>query len=216
EYKILTSKGIQKRFLEAVSRRKDINVILEYLLIDLDNDYSNLVNVNINSINDNRSTQSKVKKSKVKKSKEYNNKKNDGCCDDFDNDLLNEEELSDTKKDDFKVLANLYQKCGFTINGFTPEWIKQTLEQYGFEWFKNAILLAEKHDARSKSYVETILTNWNTNGGMDLGGKKKPQKPKGKKVQTQFHNFEQRTTKYSADELEAKVRKKFENKISGM
>ncbi|MGO1818934.1 MAG: hypothetical protein ACTH0S_04545, partial [Senegalia sp. (in: firmicutes)] len=39
--------------------------------------------------------------------------------------------------------------------------------------------------------------------------------PKKKKVYTQFHNFKQRTTKYSADELEKKVRKNFEKKING-
>lgn len=70
DYNVLTSRGIQLRFLEAVNRRKSIDIISEYLLIDLVNDCKNLDNVVINSINDNTSTQSKVKKSKVKKSKE--------------------------------------------------------------------------------------------------------------------------------------------------
>ena len=69
EHNILTSKGIQKRFLEAVSRRKKVKLFEEYLLVDLVNDYKNIDNVNINSINVNRSTQSKVKESKEKKSK---------------------------------------------------------------------------------------------------------------------------------------------------
>ncbi|WP_461040796.1 DUF4373 domain-containing protein, partial [Tepidimicrobium xylanilyticum] len=70
-YKVLTSRGIQKRYLEAVSRRKKINLIKEYLLIDLENEYNNLINeynnsinVDINSINDDISTQRKEKKSK--------------------------------------------------------------------------------------------------------------------------------------------------------
>lgn len=65
EHKVLTSHGIQKRFFEAVKRRKDVN-FSEFLLIDV-------VNVNINPsksvVNDNISTQSKVDESKVDKSK---------------------------------------------------------------------------------------------------------------------------------------------------
>lgn len=64
KHQILTSKGIQKRFFEIVKRRKKIDVIKEYLLIDT------LVYVDINSINVCESTQSKVKKRKEKKSKE--------------------------------------------------------------------------------------------------------------------------------------------------
>lgn len=61
KYRILTSRGIQKRYLEVVSRRKAIDLISEYLLVDLENEYNNLVNVNINSINDSKSTQRKEK-----------------------------------------------------------------------------------------------------------------------------------------------------------
>lgn len=74
---ILTSKGIQKRYKEIVKRRKNVNVIEEYLLID--NNFG--VNDNImhtsseqeddteetsSEHNDSKSTQSKVKESKVK------------------------------------------------------------------------------------------------------------------------------------------------------
>lgn len=141
--------------------------------------------------------------------------KNNSGCDDFDNDLLSEDELIAPKESDFKKIANLYQKCGFLVNGFTPDWIKATLEQYGFEWLKNALLVAEKNDKRTKSYAEGILRNWSTKGGMDLEGKKKPQQQKSGKPNN-FHNFKQRTTEYSADELEDKVRRNFENKINGM
>lgn len=68
EYKILTSKGIQKRFFSAVSRRKEVFYDATFMLIS-ENDYINLVNVYNNSINDNSNEQSKVKQSKVKQSK---------------------------------------------------------------------------------------------------------------------------------------------------
>ena len=60
KYQILTSKGIQKRFFEIVKRRKNIEVMEDYLLIDP------LVYVDINSINVIKSTQSIVKESIVK------------------------------------------------------------------------------------------------------------------------------------------------------
>ena len=65
EHKVLTSNGIQKRFFEAVKRRKDVK-FSKYLLIEG-------VNVNINPakdvVNVNISTQSKVDESKVNESK---------------------------------------------------------------------------------------------------------------------------------------------------
>ena len=68
QYEILTSQGIQKRYKEITKRRKEVEIVTEYLLID--NDFG---------INDNtmrtqckhdvsKSTQSKVKESKVKES----------------------------------------------------------------------------------------------------------------------------------------------------
>jgi len=75
KFGILTSSGIQKRFLEATKRRKEIKVFEEHLLLkEIDVNILNQ-NVNIISLNDYKSTQSKVKrkeresKEKVKESK---------------------------------------------------------------------------------------------------------------------------------------------------
>lgn len=73
-YSILTSAGIQKRYLEATARRKQVDMNGSYLLLDVQslpvNVCINGVNVDNNSKNAYRSTQSKVKESKVKKIKE--------------------------------------------------------------------------------------------------------------------------------------------------
>ena len=73
KYQILTSKGIQKRYLEAVIRRKNVVMKNEYLLIDVTLNYQNVSilreNVNINDENVDIFKQSKVKESKVKESK---------------------------------------------------------------------------------------------------------------------------------------------------
>lgn len=59
KFQVLTSKGIQERYFEAVNRRKIINVYKEYLIADI-----SLINVNINSLNDDINSQSKGKESK--------------------------------------------------------------------------------------------------------------------------------------------------------
>jgi hypothetical protein len=79
-FQILTSKGIQKRYLEATFRYKRLELIKEYLLIQvpknenicliLINDNTNRINVNTNRINDNISTQMKLNEIKLNEKKE--------------------------------------------------------------------------------------------------------------------------------------------------
>ena len=87
--RILSSKGIQRRYLEAVSRRKNVEIIEEYCLVDTKT-YSNIVFVNINTQPDvpdvdinpqstevdvDINPQSKVKESKAEKKKKIYKKK---------------------------------------------------------------------------------------------------------------------------------------------
>ncbi|RGD73846.1 DUF4373 domain-containing protein [Anaerofustis stercorihominis] len=73
KYGILTSKGIQERYFEIVKRRKNVEVVHEYLLVKIDQKYKivykNKENVYKNEKDVNISKQSKVKESKVKESK---------------------------------------------------------------------------------------------------------------------------------------------------
>ena len=86
KHRVLTSKGIQKRFISATERRKDVNLITKYNLVNVDNNsssdvvnvYNNPVNVDNNSssdvVNVYNNQQRKQKKSKVNKSKEKHSK----------------------------------------------------------------------------------------------------------------------------------------------
>ena len=73
-YSVLTSAGIQRRYLEAVSRRKDVELDGRYLLLAIseigENVYILHKNADILPKNADISKQSKVEKSKVNKSKE--------------------------------------------------------------------------------------------------------------------------------------------------
>nr|DAN80044.1 MAG TPA: protein of unknown function (DUF4373) [Caudoviricetes sp.] len=93
KHRVLTSKGIQKRFISATERRKDVKLITKYNLVNVDNNsssdvvnvYNNPVNVDNNSssdvVNVYNNQQRKEKKSKVKQSKEKQSKENtDDSC----------------------------------------------------------------------------------------------------------------------------------------
>jgi len=98
KHRVLTSKGIQKRFISATERRKDVNLITKYNLVNVDNNpssdvvnvYNNPVNVDNNPSSDvvnvynnqqRKEKKSKVKKSKEKESKEKQSKENtDDSC----------------------------------------------------------------------------------------------------------------------------------------
>jgi len=164
KYKVLTSAGIQERYLQAVNRRKRIELISEYLVVNLDSVTINLDNVYINSINVGRSTQRKGKERKVKDSKEKNSKKTNTST-------------STVSSEEISSIAKIYQDAGFLVDGLTADWIKDSLKIYGFEWMKNAILEAANYGARNRAYVNKILSNWKSWGGMRLAADK-PNKSK--------------------------------------
>ncbi|WP_286080658.1 DUF4373 domain-containing protein [Parablautia intestinalis] len=72
KYGILTSSGVQKRYLKAVSRRERVELIKEYLLISVGRDNKNVV---IKSISDGRNAENDTgnKQSREEKSREENN-----------------------------------------------------------------------------------------------------------------------------------------------
>ena len=69
KYQILTSRGIQKRYLSITAERKKAEMKKEYSLVEVAhnsiNDDNNRVNVGKNQVNSVDNTQSKVKESKV-------------------------------------------------------------------------------------------------------------------------------------------------------
>ena len=178
--KILTSNGIQKRYLAAVGRRQKVKILKEYLLLDDEtiNVYKNLVIVDINSsseeVNVDIGTQSKVKKSKVKESKENNNNKS----------LL------------------LFEELGFgSISPIIVEDIELLEKEYTEMWVIEALKEASEQGIRNIKYVKGILKNWKARGF-------KAEKPQNKKQNkysktSGFNNFEPR--EYDYDSLEKKL-----------
>lgn len=95
KYKILTSSGIQKRFLLATYQRKETTIIPEYL-----------INCTINSINhsDNEQSKSKVKVNRKKRKEKENNKETSPNGEEKKDELS----LSHSQKIDWVGLMNWY------------------------------------------------------------------------------------------------------------
>ena len=150
KYKILTSKGIQDRYFEAIKRRKEVELIKEYILIDNVNII--LQNVDIKWLNVDKSTQSRVEKSRVKESKEFN----------FKSELINlkiePQIISDwlkvrsTKKASntetaFNRIKSEIEKSGLTANECIKKAVEKDWKGFESEWLKNG-----KEDSKKIEY----------------------------------------------------------------
>ena len=175
---ILTSNGIQSRYLIAVGRRQKVKILRKYLLLDEEivNAHKNLVIVDNNSnseiVNADIGTQRKEKKSKVKESKVNNNK-----------------------------LLSLYEQLGFgTINKFIFDDIKELAEEYTEVWVEEAFKEANDQGVRNLKYLRGILKNWKTKG---FKAEKAKSNNYDKKIAQWFNNFEPR--EYDYDNLEKRL-----------
>lgn len=157
KYNILTSKGIQKRYIEAVGRRKTLEIIEEYWLIDIpENEKMTviLVNVDINPVNADINgkivdinSQSKEKKRKEKKSK-VNQSKTD----------------KENSVDDDDLFTFLESNFGRTISPIEYEQVIDWQNDFNNEIIKYAITLCCNNNAKNINYLNAILNNWKSKG----------------------------------------------------
>lgn len=154
-FNILTSKGIQERYLKITERRKNSVVITQFNLVNV---YNNLVNVNNNSINVNNNSinvydneQSKVKKRKVQKSTEKS----------LSNDSVKNVYLTQTEKRDYtnKKIYELYLNGVGQISPTIKERLDDLVELYGMEHVIVAINTTIESGGSSIKYVETVAAS---------------------------------------------------------
>lgn len=154
-FNILTSKGIQERYLKITERRKNSVVITQFNLINVYNNSVNVdnnsVNVDNNSINVYKSTQSKVKKRKVQKSTEKS-LSNDSCKNVY---------LTETEKRDYtnKKIYELYLNGVGQISPTIKERLDDLVELYGMEHVIVAINTTIESGGSSIKYVETVAAS---------------------------------------------------------
>jgi len=154
-YSILTSSGIQKRFIAATNRRTRTRIIKNYWVIADDsgvcvdnngvNDDNNVVYVDNNGVNDDRSTQSKVKKRKVKESKVKESKEEYIAVV-----VTREEEIA-------KILAYYCETIGSLPPPSAQAAVEGYLDHMDFEVIRDSIEIAAAENKRTWSYINGIL-----------------------------------------------------------
>jgi DNA replication protein DnaD len=148
-YNILTSRGIQKRFLLAIDRRTSYEFYREYLLLNENevNVYKNLVIVSKTpdyvDINPQRERE-RESKEKVKESKEKEKVNNADI-----------NSLSLTLSKEVEKLSN-----GKWYIAKDKEKLNVLIEMYSYDWTREAILTGISKGKHSLGYVEGILRNW--------------------------------------------------------
>lgn len=154
-FNILTSKGIQERYLKITERRKNSVVITQFNLINADinsvNVNNNSINVDNNSVNVYKSTQSKVKKRKVQKSTEKS-LSNDSCKNVY---LTQTEERDCMNKKIYELYLNGIGQISPTIK----ERLDDLVELYGMEHVIVAINTTIESGGSSIKYVETVAAS---------------------------------------------------------
>jgi len=197
---ILTSHGIQKRYLEASGRRQRVEIDEKYLLLDDEtvNVYRNLVIVNINPhsvvVNEDINPQSKVKESKVKNSKVKESK-------------IEEIKVDKSSSDDAIELCKYYSilKPGQIITQHLGE-LNVFIQDYKFDWCKEALQKTVLGTGKFvPNYMLKILKGWSIDG--------KPEYKKADKFKGTFNDFEQRD--YDYEKLENKLENLDDTELSG-
>ena len=141
-YQILTSAGIQKRYFEAVARRKVVNVEAAYLLIEVtqvpENVHINRVNVDINPENVCNNPQTKENKTKGKKIREKNddNARDGGLMAYITNNLTH------------MSAGNMEELREMMADGMTEELVRYAVD------------IACGRNIRTWAYVRGILDRW--------------------------------------------------------
>lgn len=144
KYGVLTSSGIQKRYLEALRRRQKVEVKKQYLLISDIQKYKNVYilaeNADISSENADIFKESKVKKSKEKKSKT-------------------------TTITGVVGVVRLFESIkGMPLTGYECEKLKDMVGYYSAEWVNDALKVMADAGKVKLNYAEGILNNWQANG----------------------------------------------------
>lgn len=157
-FHILTSHGIQKRYIEATKRRSQVELKSEYLLLSA----SKLpINVNINGVNVNKNrenvynnTQSKVKEIKVNKSKVNENSK------------------------DFAAAVKAYESNIGVITSVIGEKIMDWLNSVDISLIEYAIEQAAINNKRQWNYIEAIIKSHFNAGRLTRQAAEQARKPK--------------------------------------
>ncbi len=211
KYKILTSRRIQEHYVAAVYKRVNVEIIEDYLLIDV-YDRSNITlnrvsddrNGDTTDISDLQNTQSKVNKIKVNKIKVNEIKVYNTIFETYNNqNIIVHRKLTDKiKKAINKALRNDEEDI-----------ILKAIERYGQAFedreykFCTYKMTLDKFLTQDNGYMDWLDEGQKWINYMDSKNKsgEKPGENQKSKIKTKFHLAKSRGDKYTADELEKLV-----------
>lgn len=144
KYQVLTSKGIQNRYLYGNTRKQKVWMKKEYLLLDVDDLRKNvcIFNENVDKTTENVCGFEQTKRNDTK---QYNTKRNNDGGD----------------------LFTTFEECGFQITSRATEELLALSEEHSEAWVIEAIKRASDRGRRSLSYIKGILNNWQVAGAID-------------------------------------------------
>lgn len=148
-FRVLTSEGIQNRYLKITERRKSVKINADINLVNVDMMYTEtrvnvaetIVNVAETPVNVYKSTQSKVKESKVK---------------------VKESKVKESKEKNTVIQNDVFSTWLNTfgdISSFIKETLEMLTEEYGPEQVVEAIEITHDRGKTSIKYVEGVLKN---------------------------------------------------------
>ena len=175
---ILTSIGIQERYLKACERRVKTTLNATYsLLNDSSNELPQTESTDIEGlciqkphstvVNDSKSTQSKVKESKVKNSKEKNSKqqvsKEQESKNKINKNKINKNITSSSGQSELTELIEIYKENFGVANSIVQLELSTMLETFDKEMIIESFKLSIGKD-KPFSYMRGIWNKWKDNG----------------------------------------------------
>ncbi|MDT2704783.1 Lin1244/Lin1753 domain-containing protein [Enterococcus dispar] len=172
KHKILTSKGIQNRYITATKERKEVVLESDYLLTNEVNRPNILVNRSKNPVNLGSNQQSKEKESKEKKNKEN----------------------SSSAREEVLQTFLSYQKLWYFPNDFQRQDLMELIGIYGDDLVDAAIKVAGTKDVKKSNainFIESCLQEWADANVMNLEQAREYQRQRGKKNQQSRQPYHQ-------------------------
>ena len=217
KYRILTSKEIQKRYLNATSRRERVEMKKEYLLLTVDN---NRVNVDRNAVNVDRNAQSREEK--IKEENKYsvgniNTVKEEPEETRAQYGVFPQSPIPDLDNAFLQKVMDTWNAIPHTVNlsGIIPmspryDHLRMCIGMVGVEGvfaaiqkIANSEYFKQRGSVQFEKYISPGMIQKVMEGTYDKNFQQ-PSKKETKK--TGFNNFHQR--EYDFDELERKLREK--------
>jgi hypothetical protein len=143
KYNILTSHGIQIRYLEAAKRRKEVEIYTEYCLLSKKEIYEcdNIVIVNLNIDNDPIYLQSKVEESKLEDSKVENSKVENSKVENSKEDLeitkIYNHYLSKNVINHKKLTNEIKNEVRARLKDYSVDELIKAIDNYSLVFFSN-------------------------------------------------------------------------------